>query len=159
MKMGRPTKYNKKILALTREYIDSCEDETYQVPKFEGDKGTSYETKIRVRIPSIEGLAYTIKVDKGTIQEWRKIHPDFSRLIGELLSKQARALIDKGLSGEYNSTIAKVLLAKHSYRDAADVDVTSGGKPLSSVKELSDAELANLAAASESGNGQEGTGA
>lgn len=109
--MARPTIYNEQILIDTREYIELCED---------GEKV--------VKLPTIEGLAYHLKINKDTIYSWRKEKDkeEFSELIDELLAKQARELINKGLSGNYNSTIAKVLLAKHGYRDAQEVTGLDG---------------------------------
>jgi hypothetical protein len=45
-----------------------------------------------------------------------------------LLAAQGSQLIRNGLKGEYNPTITKLLLTKHSYTDRQDI--TSGGKPL-----------------------------
>ena len=109
--MGRPTKYNEEILTRTKEYIDDCED-------VEADRES--DIKASVNLPTIEGLAYHIKVNKDTIYEWRKEHEEFSELIEDLLAKQAKHLVNKGLAGTYNPTIAKVLLTKHGYREGLD---------------------------------------
>jgi len=106
MVTGRPSKYSEEILERTEQYIESCEDDL--------------ANKI-VNLPTIEGLAYELKVNKTTIYEWRKIHEDFSNLIADLLAKQAKALVNCGLAGTYNSTIAKVLLTKHGYREGQDI--------------------------------------
>lgn len=109
---GRPTIYNEQILTDTREYIESCED-TLGISK-------------KVQLPTIEGLAYHLGINKDTIYTWRKEKEEFSDLIDELLAKQARELVNKGLSGDYNPTIAKVLLSKHGYRDAQEVTGLDG---------------------------------
>lgn len=107
MKVGRPTKLDEQILVDTQEYIRLAED-------VEKD----------VNLPTIEGLAYHLRVNKTTVYEWRKgegeIHKKFSNLIDDLLHKQARQLVNKGLSGAYNPTIAKVLLTKHGYREGIE---------------------------------------
>lgn len=132
IKQGRPTKYSDEILTLTKEYIDSCEDKDIQLVKQSGDNKSggyeSFENKLQVNLPTIEGLAYFLKLNKDTIYSWRKEHKDFSDLIDDLLQKQARQLINRGLSGDYNPTIAKVLLTKHGYRDG--VDHTTNGKDM-----------------------------
>lgn len=112
---GRPTLYSPEILTKTEEYINSCED-------YKDEKGKN------VNLPTLEGLSYFLKVHKDTINEWRKVHEEFSVVIGDLLAKQARQLVNKGLSGDYNPTIAKVLLTKHGYREGTDV--TSDGKAI-----------------------------
>lgn len=119
---GRPTIYGEEMLEKTQAYIDNCNDT-------EEDKELNLKKK--VNLPTLEGLAYEIKVNKDTIQEWRKVHPEFSVLIGELLAKQARSLVNNGLSGSYNPTIAKVLLTKHGYREG--IDATTNDLPLGDV--------------------------
>ena len=132
---GRPSEYSEEILIKAQEYIDSCQDEEYQVTKYEGEKSTGYETKLRVKIPTIEGLAVYLHIHKDTIYEWEKAksedgslkYPEFSDVIDELRAKQAERLVNNGLSGSYNPTIAKVLLSKHGYKEAQEVDNTIKG--------------------------------
>ncbi len=114
--MARPTKYDEEILKKTVAYIASCVDN----PKTD-----------EVNLPTIEGLAFELGLNKDTIYSWRKEHPEFSDLIDDLLAKQARELVNKGLSGNYNPTIAKVLLTKHGYREG--LDTTSNEKTISAV--------------------------
>lgn len=112
MTQGRPTDYSDKVLDQTREYIDLCEDE---------DK--------KVKIPTIEGLAVHLGVNKSTVYLWRKLHTPFSDLIEDLLARQGDRLVNKGLSGDYNPTIAKVLLTKHGYREGHE-HTGADGDPL-----------------------------
>lgn len=130
---GRPSKYNEDILTKTREYIDLCVD-SYEVktrPFINSSKHVGDEDYLvkHTKIPTLEGLAFFLKVNKDTIQEWKKEHEEFSVLIQELLAKQADELINKGLSGDYNPTIAKVLLTKHGYREGIEQS-GEDGKPL-----------------------------
>ena len=117
--MARPTLYNEQILEYTKQYIDTCEDTFDPESK-----------KVKVNIPTIEGLAYHLGINKDTIYSWRKEKPEFSELISNLLAKQAKYLVNKGLSGEYNPTIAKVLLTKHGYTEKTETDITSGGEKI-----------------------------
>ena len=129
-KCGRPTDYSEEILIKTREYIDNCEDEDVQkVKQSNEEKGYEmYENKVKVKLPTIEGLARYLGINKTTIYEWCKIHSEFSNYIDELMAKQAERLVNNGLSGDYNSTIAKVLLTKHGYREG--IDQTTNDKDL-----------------------------
>jgi hypothetical protein len=45
-----------------------------------------------------------------------------------LRAKQADRLLNNGLAGTYNSTIAKVLLTKHGYREG--IDATTNDKDI-----------------------------
>lgn len=128
MPAGRPTKYDDQILVDTQKYIDSCID--YPENRESGMPKT-------VKLPTLEGLAYAIRVSKDTINEWRKVHPEFSVVIADLLAKQADALVNNGLSGNYNPTIAKVLLTKHGYREG--IDATTNDESINNQSEESKA--------------------
>lgn len=120
--MARPTEYNSETLTSVAKYLEICTDEVEQLVSGESEKFTKYENRLKVKLPSIEGLALYLGIHKDTIYAWEKLHPEFSDVIGDLRAKQAEALINNGLSGAYNSTIAKVLLTKHGYRDQQEID-------------------------------------
>lgn len=130
MPAGRPTEYSPKILKSAEAYLKLCKDEEYDWTKTDGAQSTSYEHRIKVKLPSIEGLAVYLKVHRSTIYEWKDLHEEFSDILEEILSEQAQRLINNGLSGDYNSTISKLILTKHGYSDKSETDVTSGGKPI-----------------------------
>ena len=120
--LGRPTIYNQDIVNNAKAYLESCEDEVIQIVTGESEKGfTAYKEKVRVKLPSIEGLAYYLKIHKDTIYAWEREHEDFSDVINILRMKQAERLINNGLSGDYNAYIAKALLAKHGYIDSSEI--------------------------------------
>ncbi len=116
--LGRPTKYSEEMLQKTQEYINECEDK-YEIVPVDGDEKQT-RTIHKVNLPTIEGLAYNLKVNKTTIYEWCKSHEDFSNVIDDLMAKQAKMLVSKGLSGDYSQVIAKVLLTKHGYREGLE---------------------------------------
>lgn len=124
--MARPTIYSDDILIKTQEYIDLCEDAVDTVKSGESDNYTKYSIRVVVKLPTIEGLARYLKIHKDTIYTWRKEKSEFSDLIDDLLAKQVEQLINKGLGGDYNSTIAKVLLSKHGYNDKQEVEQSGG---------------------------------
>jgi hypothetical protein len=111
--MARPTIYNEEYITKTREYLNSCVDDI---------------ANKKVKLPSIEGLASFIGINRDTIYDWCKTNKEFSDIIDNLREKQAEKLLDNGLAGTYNSTIAKVLLTKHGYREGIDNDIDLGGK-------------------------------
>lgn len=121
MTAGRPTKYDKDILKNTQKYIASCEDSFERVLQSKGKRSVMYTNKFRVKLPTLEGLAYFLHINKDTIQDWKKKHVEFSVLIDDLLAKQAERLVNNGLTGDYNPTIAKVLLTKHGYREGHEL--------------------------------------
>lgn len=128
--MARPTDYSKEMLDKTIAYVESCEDDTEQQTIGVSAKGTElFKNKVVVNLPTVEGLAYELGVNKTTIYEWCKANEEFSNAIDRLKAKQARELISKGLSGDYNPTIAKLMLsANHGMREKTDM--TTDGKEL-----------------------------
>lgn len=128
-KTGRPTKYSPAIVTKTRAYLDSCVDEYFDYHKTQGAKSDTYERKVRVKLPTIEGLALYLKVNKDTVLEWGKIHPAFSGALADLKAMQHERLIAGGLSGDYTPLIAKLVLsANHGMTDRTDH--TSDGEKL-----------------------------
>jgi len=120
-KMGRPTKYKGiETINIVKKYLEDTEDEEYRLIRTDGTTSTTYENKLKVKIPTIEGLALILEVNLDTVYEWEKHHKEFSEILGNVRKKQAKVLIEKGLSGDYNSTIAKVLLTKHGYREGIE---------------------------------------
>jgi hypothetical protein len=116
MPAGRPTKYNSKTIDKVKEYMKKRDREN--------------------KLPSIEGLALYLDVNRSSIYEWKEKHKEFSNILERLLGDQVQKLFDNGLSGEWNATIAKLVLAKHGYKEQKEVDNTHSLK----VLKLSDDE-------------------
>lgn len=140
--VGRPTKYEGDItVQKVYEYVESCgEDGVEEFHKTRGEKSDSYDRIVKVTIPTIEGLAVYLGVNEDTIREWRKEEDKkaFSVAVDYLFSVHKKRLIQKGLSGEYNSSIVRLLLAPHGYREQTEI-MGQGGAPLipqESVKEM-----------------------
>lgn len=107
---GRPTDFNDKVL----------EDAWAYIQEFANDRKEGQTLK--VNLPTIEGLALYLEISRSTLYLWQKEHSAFSDIIEVLQQKQASVLINNGLSGNYNPTIAKVLLTKHGYTDKQEID-------------------------------------
>ena len=120
---GRPTDYSEEIVVKAKAYLDSCVDE-------EIEKGTEQKPiyQVKVKLPSIAGLALHLGIARSTVYEWKKEHKAFSDILDDILSQQEKVLLENGLSGTYNPTITKLVLGKHGYTDKQDV--TSDGKQL-----------------------------
>jgi len=107
-KMGRPTLYGTEIIAKSQEYL-----ENYHL----------YEELI----PSQAGLALHVGVSRETLRKWGK-DADKSEFIGileRIQAKQEVLLVSKGLGGEFNSNICKLVMGKHGYHDKQDLESQS----------------------------------
>ena len=122
----RPVEYNSSILDKANEYLETCIDERYDWTKSDGAQSTSYEHRILVRLPSIEGLARYLSVARSTVYKWKEEYPEFSDILEEILAEQAERLISNGLSGDYNPTISKLILTKHGYSDKQEITGADG---------------------------------
>lgn len=122
---GRPLKYEgEETLRKGLEYIESCKDE----PIVNDDGKLLY---LNVNLPKIAGLAKKLDVRRETIHDWARKYPEFSHIVEKCLSEQEEVLVNKGLSGQYNPTIAKLLLTKHGYREG--FDHTSDGDKIEGI--------------------------
>lgn len=99
MAMGRPTEYKEDYCHQADVYLGQCED-------ILTERG-----KIQVNLPTLEGFSTFIDVNKSSLYEWEKKHPDFSDALEKIRREQKQRLLNMGLSGDYNSTIAKLVLS------------------------------------------------
>jgi len=139
--MARPLEYNPSYVEKAENYLANCVDKYEEFHKTRGAKSDGYDRLVRVNLPTIEGLAMELDIARSTLYLWKEEYAEFSDIIDKVMEKQANMLIQSGLSGDYNPTIAKVLLTKHGYRDAIDTDITTKGEKIldsEKVKELED---------------------
>lgn len=121
MAMGRPTKYKKEYIEAVDEYLAENID-SYE------------ENRFNVNLPTIEGFAVYIGVNKSSLYEWSETHDEFSNSLEKILHEQQKRLINSGLSGQYNSTIAKLILSSnHGMSEKNEIDHTSKGKQINGV--------------------------
>lgn len=116
--MARPTK-------LTDELIKDAEAYIYSI-----DGEPAGWTGPDIVVPTIEGLAVYLHVSRDSIYEWVKSNTTFSDIIEDIRAEQARTLVNKGLSGAFNSTITKLMLNKHGYVEKNETDLTSNGETI-----------------------------
>ncbi len=132
---GRPTDYSKEMLTKAQEYVASCVDKVVM------EKGKVVD--IKVDFPTSEGLARHLDVARKTLYNWADKHVEFLHILEAVNSEQVKRLINRGLSGHYNPTIAKLVLAKHGYKESSEVDVTSGGKRIGGFEYIKPHETNN----------------
>lgn len=104
MTAGRPTLYSAEVLAKAKEYLEG---------------GYLQGGKV---IPSRQGLALHLGVTRQTLDNWEKNpeYIDFFGILDAINTTQHELLINSGLTGEFNSAIAKLALGKHGYSEKTD---------------------------------------
>ena len=128
MTAGRPTEYTPDIVLKAQEYLNSCVDQIEEYHSTRGMKSDTYNRLVKVRLPTKGGLAIHLGVSRETLYDWARKYPEFSDIMEALGAIQEDRLLNNGLSGDYNPTIAKVLLTKHGYREG--IDQTTNDKDL-----------------------------
>ena len=91
--MARPSKYRSEVISEINEYLANAIPENQQ-------------------IPTIEGIALKLGINRDTLYEWAKVHRKFSDTIEKLRMTQKEALIQTGIFGgkEVNAQIIALLL-------------------------------------------------
>lgn len=92
-KVGRPTIYTPKAIDKINEYLQEATPENME-------------------IPTVEGIALKLGINRDTLYEWAKVHPEFSDTLEKLKMLQKKYLINTGIFGgkEINQTIVALLL-------------------------------------------------
>ena len=110
--MGRPTDYNEEMQAKADHYAQNW-----------AEAGDS--------IPSVAGLACFLGVARATMHNWAKEHPQFLGTLDSIKESQEREALNKGITGAFNATITKLVLANHGYADRVQQDNTSSDGSMS----------------------------
>ena len=127
---GRPTEYRDEYNAKVDEYLAQSADENINYVTLDGKAATGYQARVKVHLPTIEGFAAFIGVPRRTVFDWRDRHEEFSHSLEKILIEQQQRLINSGLSGDYNPTIAKLILsANHGMREKADITTDGNALP------------------------------
>lgn len=119
-KIGCPSKLNDELIARAKEYLFGGYSELGDV------------------VPSVAGLSCYLAIARSTTYEYAKqgseLGREFSDIVEGILSLQENKLINGGLKGEFNSSIAKLMLAKHGYSEKQEVDHKSSDSSMSPTK-------------------------
>lgn len=112
-KMGRPSKYDPKYIEEMRAFFNR----DYTQKKHGKTEACDF--------PSIARFAVNIGVNKTTIYEWAKNHPEFSNALKECQEIQEDIIVNNSLKGTYNGSFAQFLLKNnYGYRDKQEVEQT-----------------------------------
>lgn len=134
-KGGRPTIYTPELCNRVDDYLaESIDKEKATIKEVTNNDGTvdiKETLRFSVQLPTIEGFALFLGVNKTTLYEWEEKYPEFSNSLSKIKDIQKSRLLNEGLAGNYNSTIAKLILSSnHGMAENTHTDITSKGKSL-----------------------------
>jgi hypothetical protein len=110
---GRPTEWSEELETKAWLYVEEYSD----------IHGHAF--------PSVVGLCKVIERGKSTIYDWvRDKKGQFSDIVEAINEEQELVTFNKSMTGDYNSTMAKLLLTKHGYSDKQDNTHSGGDKPI-----------------------------
>jgi hypothetical protein len=118
---GRPKTLTSEVKAKARDYINDFESYGHAVP-------------------SLVGLCRVINRSRQTLYNWSNDDSEFLDILEAINENQELVTLNKSLTGEYNATIAKLLLGKHGYSDKQTLRAD-----VRDVSAMSDAELEAIA--------------
>lgn len=108
MPAGRPSKLTPEAIEKAVAYIDGG----YEA---EGDA-----------FPSVVGMADSIDVAVKTLYNWGESDERFLHILEKCNQRQHRTLLSKGIQGDFNPTICKLVLGKHGYHERQEVTGADG---------------------------------
>jgi hypothetical protein len=121
---GPKGKYSPEKIDQAEAWLKKQVDRTISISKISkatGRRRTIYKTE--VNLPTQEGLALELGIATRTLQKWGKKYEGIGHILEKINQTQVVRMFNRGLSGDYNATIAKLLLAKHGYKDESKVEV------------------------------------
>ena len=111
--VGRPSSYDPVFVDKVDEYLATTGKEACE-------------------LPTLQGFALYINVSLDALEDWRKIHTEFSGALKNLMNRQAQQLINDGIYGgkEVNATIVKLLLQNnHGMKERTDTTTNDKDMP------------------------------
>lgn len=102
-KVGRPSELS-ECLIKSREYLLGGFKDVEEV------------------VPSIAGLACYLGKARSRVYEYGKSNEEFKDTLEAIQSLQESLLVNKGLTGDFNATITKLMLANHGYSEKQSID-------------------------------------
>ena len=103
--MARLTTYSDKVLKDCQNYLENWKE-------------------IGDNLPSVVGMCIYANVSKSSVYNWVKDAANSGLLdtLEAVKEIQEHTAINKGISGEFNSTITKLVLANHGYHEKKEIE-------------------------------------
>lgn len=107
--MARPTDYSEEIIKKGWKYLKQFTD------------GKRPKDEV---IPSIEGLALYLDINRSTLYDWdsQKDKQEFSNIMEVLRALQGKTLLTGTLLNKLNANIGKAILSRHGYTEKTETE-------------------------------------
>lgn len=130
MPAGRPTSYRPEICEEMMEFFTSWpEFREVEREVASGGRKLVIKEKLVNYPPTINKFAIKLGVHRDTLQEWSKVHEEFSVTYKLCKAIQEEWWSDRGVSGEYNPGFSKLMLVNHSgIKDKITHDISDEAK-------------------------------
>lgn len=110
-KCGRPIEFKEEYIQEAEKYLLENQD----LPRGDNDD------KLNVKLPTLEGFALRIGHKLDTLNVWAEKNEKFLGALNKIREEQRSRLINKGLSGQYNPVISKLILsANHGMKEKTE---------------------------------------
>jgi hypothetical protein len=129
-KGGRPTKYDPKYCDEIIEFFDVEHTKIMPVTITYKNGDTREEEKEVVNaLPTFQQFAFCIGVHTDTLQEWKKVHPEFSVAYKMSQELQEAMWLSNSMKGLYPGSFT-IFAGKNMFgwRDKKEVDVSVGAQ-------------------------------
>lgn len=111
--MARPTKYKKEYNKKMYDFFNISHTYEKEITFFDTNGNEKTKTVEAVNpLPTFERFAVMIGVCRDTLDEWKRVHPDFSDTYKKCKNLQKDMLIDLAMRGFYNPTFT-IFVAKN----------------------------------------------
>jgi len=114
--MSRPVgiiEYEEKYIKEVDKYLKKNKDRYTKFLKQKNKDYSTYESRLKVKLPTIVGFAIYLNVSEKSLYNWADVHSEFRVALDKIKNEQKQRLINSGLAGIYNSTIAKLILSSN----------------------------------------------
>lgn len=120
---GLPTKYTEDMPGRLLDYFN-CDPDDYLVVTSMDSGRTDYRILAK-NLPTLVKFARMVGVNRMTLYDWQKAHPEFAEAMAEAKSLQEEAIVNIGIStnGQFTNFMLK---CNHGWRDNDDLNVGTG---------------------------------
>lgn len=139
--MSNITEYKEKYIKEVDKYLKKNKDRYTKFLKQKNKDYSTYESRLKVKLPTIVGFAIYLNVSEKSLYNWADVRPKFRVALNKIKNEQKQRLINSGLAGIYNSTIAKLILSSnHGMKER--IDNTTDDEP---INNFSDEQINRIA--------------